>query len=191
MTNVKAIEVPMDSLEGEVWENIPNYDSYKISNYGRVWSFGCIETKNGIKIKKGRFLKPAINPPGYWAVCLFKNNKGKTHSIHRLVAIAFIPNPENKPQVNHINGIKTDNRIENLEWATPSENLAHAYKIGKKITTVLKGENHGSSKISNEDVLEIRRLMSDGFSYKWVSNKFGLSQSQVRRIHLRERWAHI
>lgn len=80
--------------------------------------------------KSQRMLKPYASKYPYLRVDLHKDGKGKSMPIHRLVATAFIPNPENKGEVNHINGIKTDNRVENLEWVTHKENVHHAYKTG-------------------------------------------------------------
>lgn len=118
----------------EEWKDISGYEGrYQISNMGRVKSLPRI-IKNGIGEchKKGRILKPQKAVKGYIRVTLCNEEYCKPFKIHRLVAEHFIPNPENKPQVNHINGDKTDNRVDNLEWCTNGENQLHAYKLGLK-----------------------------------------------------------
>lgn len=100
-------------------QEILGYSNYFVSKDGVVFSK-----------KTNKHLKPRITKLGYARVALYNNNKPKDFSVHRLVAQAFIPNPENKPCINHINGIKTDNRVENLEWCTYSENTLHGYRTG-------------------------------------------------------------
>lgn len=120
----------------EIWKDINFYEGlYQISNLGNVRSLDrkiCI--KNRIWKIKGRMLKLCNDSDGYRVIGLSKDNLRRTHKVHRLVSNAFIENAINKPQVNHINGIKSDNRVENLEWATNKENMKHAFLIGLKKT---------------------------------------------------------
>ena len=103
----------------EVWKDIKDYEGiYEVSSLGNVRN-----------IVDNRILKPGLTSKDYYNVILCKNKLHKGISIHRLVALNFIPNPTNKKQVNHINGVKTDNRVENLEWTTASENIKHSYEM--------------------------------------------------------------
>ena len=105
---------------------------------------------------------------------------------HVAVATAFIPNPENKPCVNHINGIKNDDRILNLEWVTNSENQQHAVDAGLKIS--VKGEDHGMCKLTEKIALLIRQ---DKRSSRKIAKDFGITQTTVLHIKSRKTWAHI
>ena len=113
------------SFKNEKWLPVVGYEGlYEISNYGRIYS---VPNNN----KVGGILKDHIDKKtGYHFIILSKNNKTFNTGIHRLVAQAFIPNPENKPTVNHIDGNKSNNNINNLEWATHKEQLIHSFKLG-------------------------------------------------------------
>lgn len=116
----------------EIWKDIPEYEGlYKVSNFGRVKSF--ISNLNGRerKVMKEKILKPLPAKGGYLRVRLTHyDNTSHFYPIHRLVLIAFKGYDKDREFVNHINGEKQDNRLENLEWVTPSENMIHAYRIG-------------------------------------------------------------
>lgn len=108
----------------EIWKDVPGYEGlYRVSDQGRVYS-----------VRNEIVLKP-VNSVGYCVVTLSDHGKAKLAKVHRLVAMAFIPNPENKPTVNHINEIKTDNRACNLEWATVAEQNAHGTRLQRAAKT--------------------------------------------------------
>ena len=115
----------------EIWKDIKGYEGYlQISNLGRVKSLERkVKTYYGYRIKKEKILSASHDINGYLDVKICVNYRTTSLKVHRLIAEAFIPNPESKPTVNHINGIKDDNRIENLEWATMKEQAYHRHKI--------------------------------------------------------------
>ena len=119
----------------EIWRDISGCEGlYKISNYGRVMSlnFGA---RNHVLSGKQRILKQPRSSSGYLHVQLYKDGKSSTKLVHILVASAFIPNADNKREINHIDGNKSNNSINNLEWVTRRENLEHAYNTGLKRRT--------------------------------------------------------
>lgn len=172
----------------EIWKDIPGYEGvYQISNLGncRVLS----RTLNN-KSYPGRHIKEFQTIDGYYKFSLYKDRRQRQYLAHRLVAIAFIPNPLGKGQVNHLNGIKTDNRLVNLEWVTHSENAKHACKIG---LTKTHGEFNPRAIMTEKEVLKIRsiRASKDRPSLKTIAQTFGVSLSCISKIIYRESWTHI
>lgn len=159
-------------------QKIKNFPDYFVSDEGDVYSkkYHYRQNKDCHLIK----LKPILASNGYFTVGLRKNKTVATTCIHRLVAEAFIPNPENKPCVNHIDGNKHNNHVSNLEWNTYSENNYHAFKIGLKKPTWCgkKGKDNPNSKI----VLQVKncKIIAEfygaheaqretGIDYRWIS----------------------
>ena len=117
----------------EIWKDISNYKGYyQASNIGRIKSLDRYVRGryNTMRLIKGKVLKPGITNKGYFAVNIYRIGNHRMLSVHRLVAVTFINNPENKATVNHKNGNKLDNRVENLEFMTQKENVNHAYNKG-------------------------------------------------------------
>lgn len=149
----------LEDLKGEIWYWIEGYEKlYQISNYGRIKSFPRNGTGKEIKI-----LRPEITKDGYLRISLHMNDKIKRFFIHRLVALTFIDNYENKPYVNHKDGNKFNNYFENLEWSTVAENNQHAYDAGLKKAV----GNSADSKLTGEQVRWIRK------NYKSRDKKLG------------------
>jgi hypothetical protein len=142
--------IDINDLEGEIWKEIKDYeDFYKISNFGRVKRLQkYVERQIGSCIVSEIIKKIQKCSNEYLMIGLRKNKKTKLRLVHILVAQAFIDNPKNKPQVNHINGNKRDNSIKNLEWATRSENAYHAYRVlnRKVVCNPHKGKDNKFSK---------------------------------------------
>jgi hypothetical protein len=154
----------------EMFKEIKGYEGlYKVSTLGNIFS-----------IRNKRLLKPIPNKTGYLTIVLCKDKIKTRYYIHRLVAGAFINNPKDKPQVNHINGFKDDNSYSNLEWCTSKENLKHARELGLSNPI---GEDAYRAKLTNEDVRNIKRLNSIGFlSQKLIAKKYGVTQSNISNI---------
>ena len=115
----------------EIWKDVKDYEGlYQVSNLGRVRSITrYVKHVGGKRVVKGRILKRTLSNVGYYVVNLWKNNKREQMLVHRLVAETFLSNFENHPYINHIDGNKLNNNVNNLEWCTPAENNSHAYRI--------------------------------------------------------------
>lgn len=139
----------------EQWKEIKgNREIYEVSTYGTVRS----KDRQGARGRhiKGHELTQRHNSNGYLRCDMNIDGKGRSYLVHRLVANAFIPNPDNKPFINHIDGDKENNHVGNLEWCTRSENEKHSWKIGLKKDIATKGELHGMHKLKESDVRYIR-----------------------------------
>lgn len=135
----------------EVWKDVVGYEGlYKVSTNGRIRSLDrIIPSKAGSRMTRyGKVLSPAITKAGYHLMTFVNHDTVRAqYLIHRVIALTFLTNPDNFPQVNHINGIKTDNRPANLEWCTGSHNSLHALKLGLSTIPDNKGKfNRGNSK---------------------------------------------
>ena len=179
----------------ELWRDIEGYEGrfkgkYQVSNQGRIRSV----SRRFIRFD-GRpiTIQPKIrklykNRMGYFKISLDK----QLFSVHRLVAEAFVQGLPFKPQVNHKNGIKTDNRANNLEWCTASENQLHAYKIGLKKAHPSKGSKHGRSKLTEIDVLEIREKFEPYvYTTKMLAKEYGVCETSIKNIVKRRSWKHV
>lgn len=181
----------MENQKEEVWGEVDGYNGiYLVSKTGIVRSIDhYCEGRVGSGKQTGRVLKQQICYKGYLRVSLNLNKKTFTTGAHRLVAKAFIPNPENKPQVNHINGIKTDNRVENLEWCTNKENVIHAVKNGLNNPNLC--DKHHMSKLSNNDVYVARLLHKNGSTGSFLAKKYDISQAAMSKILRNETYINI
>lgn len=145
-------------------------------------------TKNGDVYRNDKRMSPSISNQGYYRISLSNNNIKKTYSVHGLVAEAFIPNPNNYPFINHKDGNKLNNNDWNLEWCTNSQNLKHAYKLGLKSAI---GVNNGRSKLTNEQVLQIKILISKNIKLLNISKLYNISYTVISEIKRGIKWKHL
>lgn len=172
----------------EKWRPIPGYENrYDVSNLGRVRSVTRNVSMYGgrVRVLKGRILCP--NTSGrYMQVGL---GIDKTKLIHRLVALAWVPNPEYKPCVNHKDGNKSNNYASNLEWVTQTENVRHAFK--NKLMKSVMGEDHYFSKLNNKKVIKIRELSEQGILSDEIGKRFNVTGRNIRSIIQGKTWKHL
>ena len=169
----RCVEPPND-IDGELWAEIDGFDGkYLISSFGRVFSTGKHGGKCGL-------LKPSIIR-GYENIRLTKDGCSKNNRVHRLVAESFVSGRSfDRNQVNHKNGIRSDNRAENLEWVTQSENILHAYRV-------LGNKNKGR-KLTPEQVREIR---NSPLGSKMLAKQYGVSRTTIREVKQRIRYRDV
>ncbi|QIW89920.1 HNH endonuclease [Bacillus phage Izhevsk] len=166
---------------------VENGDSYEVSNLGNVRSIDRLDSRGCNR--KGKLMKPKTSKKGYIEVTLTKNNKGKTYKMHRLVALAFIPNIENKPEVNHKDGNKGNNKMGNLEWSTPLENISHAIKNG---LSKKSGEDNDNSTLTEVDVRKIREMYATKeYILKEIADIYGVSFQHISAIVNYKLWKDV
>lgn len=172
----------------ETWKPIPGYPGYDVSNQGRVRSykkqFPGRAGNWGIADKPQRILKPQPMTSGYEFVHLCYSGKITPHSIHSLVLLVFVGPCPKEHGINHIDGCKTNNRLDNLEYATPSENMHHAYHVlGCTLPPVKQGPDHPDAKLTAAQALEIRTLYATG-QYRQIdlAQRFNVVQTVVSAI---------
>ena len=158
-------------------------ENYFINRKGQLYSEPRMGSKGGIlKEQNGEFYK-------FYRVSV----KGKTKNVltHRLLGECFIPNPENKPQINHIDGNKHNNSLDNLEWCTNQENIKHSIETGLKDLSFNKGENNSRSILDNQKVREIKNKLKSGFRNIDLATKYNVSQQLICDIKKYRRWKDI
>ena len=172
---MKFYPLTLDDLQGEVWLPVAGFEDYHVSNFGRVKSFQE-------RWRKPRILRPSISR-GYLRVTFCKGGKTKHFQVHQLVSKVFIPNPEGKPEVNHIDGHPLNNHISNLEWCTSSENQRHAVDTGLQSS----GEDSSRAKLSNQQVRYIRNN-PDKLNLAQFAEMFGVSQTVISAVQLGKKY---
>lgn len=172
----------------EIWKTIKGFENYRVSNTGRVYSLG-----------KNKVMKPWIISSGYYAVYLVDREVSKQMLVHRLVALNFIDNPLNKPQVNHIDGDKLNNNVDNLEWTTVSENINHNKVLGRLDThTAREALNKVQTKAVNQLDIETGKVIATYNTIREACKETGSQDAKItlvcqgkRNSHNGYRWEYV
>lgn len=174
----------------EVWEDIEGYEGYyQVSDLGRVKGVKRIcKTWNGYRGVPETIIVGSLDKRGYPQVNLSISDITECYKVHRLVAIAFIPNPDNKPDVNHKDGVKTNNFKDNLEWNTKKENTQHAHRTG--LARGRRGEEHGQTNLTEIQAIDIK-YNHNGKTGVELARMYGITTSSVSAIRTGKRWKYI
>lgn len=180
----------------EIWKDIQGFEGfYQASNLGRIKSLERIvpHTRGNcptVTVQE-KILSIYVAKNGYSRVCLHKGGRGngKVYRVHRLVANAFIPNPENKPDINHKNAIKHDNRLENIEWSTEKENINHAFANGLHKSRA--NFANSNCKVTKQQVIEIKKLLELGYTGVEIHDKLQVSVDTISRIKTGKSFVNI
>ena len=185
----------LQSLPNEIWKQIEG--TYFVSTMGRI------ATSNHRNKGKLKLMTPAKDNKGYLRTVFVINGKNRTIKVHREIAKAFIENPNSLKTVNHKNFIKTDNRLENLEWMSFSENYKHAWDNGRRgnvwkkgetqhLNCLRIGENNGCSKLTDIQVKEIRqKFIPRKYTREMLAKEYGVKASTIKDVVLRKSWNHV
>lgn len=169
-------------MKKEEWVDVPDTNGqYRISNFGRVYSLPRKRVRGGL-------LKCTPDSGGYPIVNIYYKEKRMPVRVHRLVAISFISNPDNLPQVNHKNGNRGDNRVENLEWITNAGNARHAFDTGLNRNF---GENNYASKLTENDIRTIRKMGECGFVHQLIADNFKVDRKTISDILHGLTWKNV
>lgn len=165
----------------EVWSAIPGYNgNFFASNLGRIKSY----------VGKERILKPRLDKDGYLRVRLTIGHKHRKHIfVHRLVMLAFVGECLPDHQVNHKNGVKSDNQLDNLEYCTDAQNKRHAFDTGLRANKI--GAESHAAKLTDGKVCEIKHLLAEGVEGAVIAAMFGMSRAQISRINTGKHWGHV
>jgi len=178
----------------ERWKPIPGFNAYEASTHGRIRSVDRMvydKGFGGLRRCRGTVLKPTTNKNGYAYVELTVESKGITCTVHRLVALAWLPNPANLPEVDHVHGNKPNNAIDNLEWVSTLENRRRAWALG--LYKKPKGEQMPTARLTEADVIEMRRLYDSCQiqNQSELSRKFNVTSATAHNVVTRKSWRHI
>lgn len=163
----------------EIWKDIKGYEGlYKISSFGKVKG-----------LKRNKLLNIRNDRLGYNRVKLSKNGKSRLVPLHRALALTFIDNPKNKPNINHIDGNKSNNDLNNLEWCTQKENVRHSWDNG--LSKARKGESNNKSKLKVKDIKEIRKLHKQKMTQTDIAKMFNVSIANISEIVNYKTWKEV
>lgn len=177
------------NIDGEEWKGVVGYDGlYEVSNLGRLKMNGRRVPIHGgfTRFRNPKIKTQFIDIGGYCTTGLSNGSKSVSRKVHVLVATAFIPNPENKPHVNHKDGVKHNNNVDNLEWVTRNENMQHAYS--NNLINTSKGEKHLLAKFKDSDVLEIFNSFD---SAQELADRYNVKIRTIYAIKEGSNWSHL
>jgi hypothetical protein len=172
----------------EEFKDIPGWEGYyQVSNLGVVRSLNrtVVSVTGKVYNRKSKIMPQHTNEDGYKIVYLSRNGRDITMGVHRAMGLAFIPNPKNKPMINHLNSNRADNRLDNLEWCTNAENIQHSFDMGISSN---KGEKHPRAVLTMGKVRAIREELAKGKTPLQVANLLGVKRRNVYAVRDRQNW---